>query len=42
MNRHDITTSWRRSWSQRHPALSECVSIVTLWAAITALTLWIV
>jgi hypothetical protein len=42
MNPHDITISWRRSWIDRHPMISECIAIAALWAAITAIILWII
>jgi hypothetical protein len=41
MNRSDITASWRRSWCERHPMLSEALAIFALWCAITAIGLWI-
>jgi hypothetical protein len=37
--KYDITTNWTRTFSQRHPELSEALTIAVLWVAISALTI---
>jgi len=37
MNKYDITTSWYRSWRERHPILSEWIG-----CALVCLTIWLV
>lgn len=39
MNRYDRTTSWRRTWAERHPVLYEMIGITLAIVGVAIATL---